>query len=81
MKNNDPAKPNRKPEPGWVEKELYRYYADAQSYAEASRVPMVVLHGKVPQNIENFYNEGVLTDKGAQVVADLLMPEVEKQLK
>jgi hypothetical protein len=78
---NDPAKPIQKPEPGWVEKELYRYYAAANEYASEANVPFVNLLGSVPQNQAHFLNEALLTDEGARKVSQRLLPEVEKLLK
>ena len=77
---NDPSKPVRKPEPGWVEKELYRYYAHAKEYAKDARVPFVNLHGSIPQDPEYFFNEAILTDAGAAKVAEMLLPETKKVL-
>lgn len=74
---NDAENPLRKPEPGWVEKELYRYYANANEYAKEAAVPFVNLEGEVPKDRNHFLNESMLTDKGAQIVADLLLPQVK----
>ena len=78
---NDPAKPFQKPEPGWVEKELYRYYAAANEFASEANVPFVNLLGAVPQDRAHFLNEALLTDEGARKVSQLLLPAVEKLLK
>jgi hypothetical protein len=77
---NDTEKPQRKPEPAWVEKELYRYYTKAKEYANEARVPFVDLQGDVPQDASCFMTESMLTNKGAEKVADLLLPEVIKLL-
>lgn len=77
---NDAEMPLRKPEPGWVEGELFRYYAHAKEYADTVRVPFVNLHGEVPQDPEFFFNEAILTDAGAERVAELLLPETRKLL-
>ena len=78
---NDPAKPEQKPEPGWVEKELYRYYAAANEYATEARVPFVNLMGAIPQDGAHFLNEALLTDQGAKKMSELLLPEVENLVK
>ena len=77
---SDPEKPEKKPEPEWVEGELFRYYRAGSEYAGSVRVPFVNLHTQIPQTAEYFLNEMILTDMGASKVAEELLPTVKEAL-
>ncbi len=61
---------------GWVERELHRFQEAAQEYATAHQLTFLDLNGEVPPDAAHFFSETILTDAGAQTMAELLLPKV-----
>lgn len=70
-----------RPDPGWVESELERYYSAASRLCAAAGIPFITLQGTVLPGRANFYTESTLTDEGASMAAEALLPVVERSLK
>lgn len=60
----------------WVQLELNRFQETAEKFAKDNDLVWVDLNGEVPQDVEHFVNETILTDLGAQKMAALLLPKV-----
>lgn len=62
--------------PIWVQQELSRFQETAEKFAGDNSLVWYDLNGEVPQNVEHFFNETILTDLGSRKMADLLLPKV-----
>jgi lysophospholipase L1-like esterase len=65
-----------RPSPTWVLREMERYAAAAEKFAGEQNIPWLDLNGRVERSLENFFSDVMLTDKGAQKVANELLPLV-----
>jgi hypothetical protein len=71
----------RRPDPAWVERQMDRYAAAVEAMAKSAGLPWLNLNGRVPRDLDHFFNDVILTDKGAAVVARELLPVVEPLLR
>jgi len=60
----------------WVEREIRRYQEVAEKLAADNQLTFLDLNGEVPQNPAHFVTETIVTDEGARVMANLLLPKV-----
>jgi lysophospholipase L1-like esterase len=67
--------------PAWIEREVRRYADAAESFALAGNLPWVDLNNRIPHDSEHFVTDVMLTDKGAAVIADALLPVVEPAVR
>lgn len=67
----------KRPDPAWVERELERYATAVEGLAKKADLPWLNLNGRVPRDLEHFFSDVILTDRGAAVAAGLLLPVVE----
>jgi lysophospholipase L1-like esterase len=70
-----------RPDPAWVERQMSRYADAAESFAKSASLPWLNLNGRVPRDLEHFFGDVILTDKGAAVMAQELLPVVEPVVK
>ncbi len=66
-----------RPEPAWVEREMARYAAAAESFAASAGLPWINLNGQVPRDLDHFFNDVILTDAGSAALTKELLPVVE----
>ncbi len=71
----------QRPDPAWVEREMDRYAAAVETMAKSAGLPWLNLNGRVPRDLDHFFNDVILTDQGALVVARELLPVVEPVLR
>ena len=69
-----------RPEPSWVEREMMRYAEAAETLAGTAKLPWIDLNGRVPRDLDHFFSDVILTDKGAAAIAGALLPVVEPVL-
>ena len=60
---------------------MRRFQEAAKAFAEENKLPFVEANDQVPRDPDHFVNELILTDKGAQALAAILLPEVVKAVK
>ena len=61
---------------GWVAREIRRFQEAAEQYATENQLVFCDLNEQVPQDATHFVNETILTDKGAEKAAEILLPKV-----
>jgi hypothetical protein len=66
-----------RPEPAWVEREMARYAEAAESFASSAGLPWVNLNGRVPRDLDHFFNDVILTDAGSAALTKEVLPVVE----
>lgn len=70
-----------RPDPGWVERELGRYAESAEKLAVGRKLSWLNLNGRVPRDLDHFFTDVILTDAGAAIAAQELLPLVEPVVK
>lgn len=70
-----------RPDPAWVERQMSRYAEAAEAFAKSASLPWLNLNGRVPRDLDHFFGDVILTDKGATVMARELLPVVEPVVK
>ncbi len=63
--------------PTWLQSELDRYYMDGWKKCQEGGATFISLNAKIPRYSEYFLTEVLVTDKGAQLIAEKLMPVVK----
>ena len=59
-----------------------RRFADAaESFSLAEKVTWVDLNNRIPHDSDHFLTDVMLTDKGAAILADALVPVVEPTVR
>lgn len=67
--------------PGWIEREVRRFADAAESFSLAENVTWVDLNNRIPHDSDHFLTDVMLTDKGAAILADALVPVVEPTVR
>jgi hypothetical protein len=80
---SDPDGSGVRPDPGWVEREMNRYYSAALEWASKADVPFVDLNRDdvLAKNVENFVDDVMLTQAGSQRVSDEVSPVFASVMK
>jgi hypothetical protein len=73
--------PAARPDPAWVMGEMERFAEAAQKFATDNQLPWLDLNGKVERSTEHFFSDVLLTDTGAAVAGELVVPVVEPVVK
>jgi hypothetical protein len=70
--------PNGKvrPEPAWLEREMRRYDEAQRTEAAARGYPYLDLAGRLPKDLDHFFDDCHLTDLGSRVQAEIIFPAV-----
>ena len=79
----DPTGSGFRPDPGWVHRELQRYYSAAESWAAEKQVPFVNLNREtvLAKKVTNFVDDDMLTNEGSQRMADEVAPSIAFAIK
>lgn len=70
-----------RPDPTWLAAEMRRYNAAQRALAAARGVPYVELDGRIPKDLEHFFDDCHTTDRGSRLQAELIFPEVLAQVR
>ena len=60
----------------WVVREIRRFHESTETLAAEKKLAFLDLNEIVPQDPEHFVTETILTDRGASVVAEKILPKV-----
>lgn len=79
---SDPEGAGLRPDPGWIERELNRYYAAAAAWAAKTGVPFIDLNREevLSKSMENFVDDVMLTQMGSTRVAEEVEPVFDQAI-
>ena len=67
--------------PAFIEREVRRFADAGESFGLAENVTWIDLNNRIPHDSDHFVTDVMLTDKGATVIAEALLPVVEPAVR
>lgn len=68
-------------DPGWLDAEMQRYNARQRDIARARHAAYVDLDGRIPKNLDYFFDDCHYTDAGSDKMASEILPAVQDLLR